>query len=146
MFLSVMAAGRSWERPSWQRYFGVTPKQLDVLREAVREALDGTCLTREELIDAVTAERGLQHLGEALRSGWGTLLKPIAWQGDLCHGPSRGARVTFMRPDVVSSRWGGIPDADEGAAPAQYAFRLRKPSQSVWSRILRSSDIDQFSM
>src|SRR5436189_1913073 len=86
MFLSVMAAGRSWERPSWQRYFGVTPKQLDVLREAVCEALDGRCLTREELIEAVTAERGLQHLGEALRSGWGTLLKPIAWQGDLCHG------------------------------------------------------------
>ncbi|MDQ3876208.1 MAG: winged helix DNA-binding domain-containing protein, partial [Actinomycetota bacterium] len=28
-FLSLMAAGRSWERPSWQRYFGVTPKQLD---------------------------------------------------------------------------------------------------------------------
>ena len=24
-FLSLMASGRSWERPSWQRYFGVTP-------------------------------------------------------------------------------------------------------------------------
>ena len=26
-FLALMASGRSWERPSWQRYFGVTPKQ-----------------------------------------------------------------------------------------------------------------------
>jgi hypothetical protein len=37
-----MAAGRSWERPRWQRYFGVTIKQMDILRRAVREALDGT--------------------------------------------------------------------------------------------------------
>src|SRR5213594_1349489 len=29
--LSLMATGRSWERPSWQTYFGVTPKQLDDL-------------------------------------------------------------------------------------------------------------------
>jgi hypothetical protein len=121
-FLSVIAAGRSWERPSWQRYFGVTPQQLDVLRDAVREALDGRGLTREELVEAVTAERGLRHLGEALRSGWGTLLKPLAWQGDLCHGPSRGARVTFMRPDVASPHWAGVPDPDEGAPAAIVAY------------------------
>jgi winged helix DNA-binding protein len=119
-FLSLIAAGRSWERPSWQRYFGVTPPQLDVLREAVREALDGRCLTREELVAEVTAQRGLRHLGEALRSGWGTLLKPLAWQGDLCHGPSRGNRVTFMRPDAASGRWAGVGDPDE-AAPAAIA-------------------------
>src|SRR6266516_5017695 len=34
-FLSLMAAGRSWERPSWQRYFGVSPKQVHVLRRVV---------------------------------------------------------------------------------------------------------------
>ncbi|MGH2452901.1 MAG: DNA glycosylase AlkZ-like family protein, partial [bacterium] len=83
-FLSLMASGRSWERPSWQRYFGVTPKQLDALRQAVREALDGRVLTRDELVAAVIAQRGLGHVGDALRSGWGTLLKPLAWQGDLC--------------------------------------------------------------
>ena len=27
-FLSLMAAGRSWERPSWQHYFVVTTEQL----------------------------------------------------------------------------------------------------------------------
>jgi hypothetical protein len=26
-FLSLIAAGRSWERPSWQRYFRVTPRR-----------------------------------------------------------------------------------------------------------------------
>jgi hypothetical protein len=121
-FLSLIAAGRSWERPSWQRYFGVTPKQLDMLREAVREALDGRCLTREELVAAVTTRRGLRHVGEALRSGWGTLLKPLAWQGDLCHGPSRGARVTFIRPESASSRWAGLPEPDEAAPAAIVAY------------------------
>src|SRR5437870_6369605 len=114
-FLSLIASGRSWERPSWQQYFGVTPKQLDALREVVREVLDGKALTREELIAAVVARRGYGHLGEALRSGWGTLLKPYAWQGDLCFVPSRGNRATFMRPDAASSRWAGVPDPDEAA-------------------------------
>ena len=121
-FLSLMAAGRSWERPSWQRYFGVTAKQQDVLRHTVREALVGTLLTRDELVAAVIAERGLGHVGEALRSGWGTLLKPLAWQGDLCYGPSQGSRVTFMRPEEASSRWGGIPDPDEAAPIAIVAY------------------------
>src|SRR5437867_7728057 len=115
-FLSLIAAGRSWERPSWQSYFGVTPKQLDALREVVRESLDGKALTRDELIAAVIARRGYGHLGDALRSGWGTLLKPYAWQGDLCFGPSRGNRVTFIRPVAASSRWGGVPGPDDAAS------------------------------
>jgi hypothetical protein len=123
-FLSLMAVGRSWERPSWQRYFGVTTKQLETLRYAVREALDGRRLTREELVAAVVRQRGLKHVGEALRSSWGTLLKPLAWQGELCHGPSQGSRVTFMRPADASSRWTGVPDADQ-AAPVAIAAYLR---------------------
>jgi hypothetical protein len=119
-FLSLMAAGRSWERPSWVRYFGLTPEVMDSLRRAVREALEGNVLTREELVAAVIRRRKLAHVGEGLRSGWGTLLKPLAWQGDLCFGPSRGNRVTFMRPEDASSRWAGLPDPDE-AAPAAIA-------------------------
>ena len=121
-FLSVIASGRSWERPSWQKYFGVTTKHIDALRAAARKALDGTVLTREELIAAVTAERELGHIGEALRSGWGTLLKPLAWQGDLCFGPSRGNRVTFTLPEAASSRWAGLPDPEEAAQRAIAAY------------------------
>ena len=36
-FLSLIAAGRSWERPSWQRYFGVTPSTMERLRAVVPE-------------------------------------------------------------------------------------------------------------
>jgi len=121
-FLSLIASGRNWERPSWQKYFGVSPKQLDALREVVRGALDGKALTREELIVAITARRGYGHLGDALRSGWGTLLKPYAWQGDLCFGPSRGNRVTFVRPEDASSRWVRLPEPDEAAGIAIVAY------------------------
>ena len=121
-FLSLMASGRSWERPSWQRYFGVTPRQIERLRDAVAVALDGRSLTREELIGAVVAKRGLGHVGDALRSGWGTLLKPLAWQGELCFGPSEGNRVTFMRPVNASSRWSGVPDPAEAAPVAIVSY------------------------
>jgi len=122
-FLSLLAAGRSWERPSWVRWFGVGPKEMEVLRAAVHQALDGTVLTREELVAAVTTRPGLGHVSDQLRSGWGTLLKPLAWQGDLCFGPMRGSRVTFMRPDQASTRWAGVPDPDE-AAPTVIAAYL----------------------
>jgi DNA glycosylase AlkZ-like len=121
-FLSLIASGRSWERPSWQRYFGVSPRQIEALRRAAREALDGRALTREELVAEVVGYRGLGHVGEALRSGWGTLLKPLAWQGDLCFGPSRGNRVTFVRPEDASARWTGVPDPDEAAPVAIAAY------------------------
>jgi hypothetical protein len=121
-FLSLMAAGRSWERPSWQRYFGVTPKQMEALRRVIREALAGGPLSREELVAAVAGRRGLEHVGEGLRSGWGTLLKPLAWQGDLSFGPSRGNRVTFVRPDSASARWRRLPDPDDGAPVAIAAY------------------------
>jgi hypothetical protein len=115
-FLSLMASGRSWERPSWQRYFGMTPRQIERLRGAARAALADGPLTREELVTAIAAQRGFRHIADGLRSGWGTLLKPLAWQGDLCHGPSQGTRVTFMLPESASTRWSGIP-APEDAAP-----------------------------
>ena len=121
-FLSLVAAGRSWELPSWQRYFGMAAKDWDLLRDVVREALDGRLLTREELVAAIVAKPGLGHLGDELRSGWGTLLKPLAWQGDLCFGPSQGNRVTFTRPDAASTRWGGVPNPDQAAPMAILSY------------------------
>jgi hypothetical protein len=121
-FLSLMAAGRPWARPSWQRYFGLTPDVLEELRDAAAEALDGRILTREELIEVVTARRSLAPIADGLRSGWGTLLKPLAWQGDLCFGPSRGTRVTFMRPKDASTRWAGLPEPEAAATTAIAAY------------------------
>jgi len=122
MFLSLMAAGRSWELPSWQRYFGLTPKHWERVRPAVRDALDGRVLTREQLAAAVVATPGLEHVGQELASGWGTLLKPLAWQGDLVFGPSQGNRVTFMSPSAASPAWAGVPEPDDAAPAAILAY------------------------
>jgi hypothetical protein len=121
-YLALMAAGRSWERPSWQRAFGLNPGQMDELRVVVREALDGTVLTREQLIEAVVAAPGLDHVEEGLRSGWGTVLKPLAWHGDLCFGPNQGTRVTFMRPEDASPSWVPVTDPDEAAPTVIAAY------------------------
>jgi len=121
-FLSLFADARPWVRPVWVRHFGLTPDGIERLREAVREELDGKVLTREELAAAVVKRRGLTKVAEALRSGWGTLLKPLAWQGDLVFGPSRGNRVTFMLPEAASSRWVGLPEPEEAAAIAVRAY------------------------
>jgi hypothetical protein len=121
-FLSLMAAGRAWERPSWQRYFGMTTGHWDELRATVREALDGGPLTREQLAAAVGGRPLLAHVEEPLRGGWGTLLKPLGWQGDLCFAAVGGNRGTFTRPELACSAWHGIPEPDEAAPLAVRAY------------------------
>jgi hypothetical protein len=120
--LAVVASGRSWERPSWQRAFGLTTDVMDRFRDAARDLLDGRQLTREELGDEISRRKGLEHLGDGLRSGWGTLLKPLAFQGELCFGPSRGSRVTFTRPETASRRWPGLPPLDEAVPRVMSAY------------------------
>jgi hypothetical protein len=121
-FLALMATARVWERQSWQRVYGASPADLDRLRDRVVVALDGATLTREALIEAIVADRQLAKLGDELRSGWGMLLKPLAWQGALCYGPSQGTRVTFRHPKDASRAWTGLPDVETGARVAIAAY------------------------
>src|SRR5687768_10416158 len=110
-YLALRAASRMWELPSWQSYYGLTPSDWPPFREAVREALAGGPLTREELGAAVTARPRFRHLGHAFADGASTLLKPLAWQGDMSFGPPRGGRPTFQRLDR-NPLWAGIPELD----------------------------------
>jgi hypothetical protein len=121
-YLALVGAARSWEKPSWQRSFGVSTAHMADLAEAVSEALDGRVLTRDELVEAVVARTGGPELEEHLRSGWGAVLKPLAWQGQLCHGPARGTRVTFARPDTWIPGWKGIRSEEDAARVVIPAF------------------------
>ncbi|HEX2418721.1 MAG TPA: winged helix DNA-binding domain-containing protein [Micromonosporaceae bacterium] len=114
-YLALIRTARTWERPSWQRAFGVTAAELAGLLEAVGEALDHRVLTRDELIEQVLVRTGSRHMAEQLRSGWGAVLKPLAWSGLLCHGPGQGNRVTFTRPDTWLPDWGGLPEPEAAA-------------------------------
>jgi hypothetical protein len=120
-YLALRAASRMWELPSWQSHYGLTPSDWPHLRETVREALAGGPLTRDELGAAVTARRGFRHLGFAFTDGADTLLKPLAWQGEMSFGPPRDGRATFQRLDG-NPRWAGIPDLDVAGPRAVEAY------------------------
>ncbi|MFB7874310.1 winged helix DNA-binding domain-containing protein [Nocardia sp. NPDC056064] len=113
--LALIGSARTWEKPSWQKTFGATPEQVTALVQVVTDILADQVLTRDELVDAVLAEPGFAHLGEQLRSGWGAVLKPLAWQGALCHGPARGTKITFTAPAHQIPGWTGVPDPDTAA-------------------------------
>jgi hypothetical protein len=114
-FLSLIAGTKPWTRPAWDRYFEMNPERWEAFRDTIREALVGVTLTRDELIEKVVARPGLGHVAEAVRSSWGTMLKPLAWQGELCFGPNHGTRVTFRRPADAVPGWVGLPPPDEAA-------------------------------
>ncbi|MBV8952825.1 MAG: AlkZ family DNA glycosylase [Solirubrobacterales bacterium] len=129
-YLGLVGATRTWERPAWQRAFAVNAEQLEMLAEAVSEVLDGRVLERGELIEEIARRTGHRELDEPLRSGWGAVLKPLAWMGLLCNGPARGNRVTFTSPATWVPGWPGVPEPDEAARTVIPSYlRAHGPAQ-----------------
>jgi hypothetical protein len=91
---------------------------------AVPEVLDGEPLTREALAEAVAARVGEEALVEKLGGGFGDLLKPAAFTGDLCFAPSDGRLVRFTRPSAWVAGF-TPPGPDEEAAAAVVRTYLR---------------------
>ncbi|NDU77362.1 winged helix DNA-binding domain-containing protein [Actinomadura sp. DSM 109109] len=121
--LKLCSSVRHWEKGSWQRTFGATPADLEAIASAAAGALSGgAALTREELTRAVVDETGSQHLAEVLGSGWGTLLKPLAWWGVLCYGPPQGGKVTFTSPAGWLRGWAGLPSTEDAARTVIRAY------------------------
>jgi hypothetical protein len=89
-----------YRRAGWLRGWKITAEEMEQLIETVGAALDGEPLTREQLADEVVRVSGSAHLGELVRGSWGSMLKPAAYEGRLCFGPSAGQKVTFTRPDA----------------------------------------------
>jgi hypothetical protein len=82
-----------------RRHFGLTIEELDSLTTAIGRALDGCVMTREELAKEVGKITGSRKFAAKLAEGsWGTILKPAAFRGHLCFGPSQGQLVCFTRP------------------------------------------------
>jgi Winged helix DNA-binding domain len=128
IYLALRAASRMWELPSWQSFYRLTPSDWPHLREAVREALGNGPMTYDELGAAITARPRFRHLGSAFAEHNWTLLKPLAWQGDMSFGPPRDGRATFQRLDR-NPRWAGVPELDEAGMRAVDAyFRAYAPA------------------
>jgi hypothetical protein len=96
-YLGLLASTRSWERPVWQRSF-ITTAQLASIRSIVGEALADGPKTREQLVAAVESGSSDVALVGQVRSGWGTVHKPLAWLRELCDAPANRSQVSFARP------------------------------------------------
>jgi len=103
---ATMVVRRDWLTPE------IDVEERKGIVRAIREALDGQILTREQLANEVVERLGMTaSLRKHMLSGWGNLLQPAAEQGYLCFGPSKGPKVTFVRPD----QWIGGWDEPKGA-------------------------------
>lgn len=121
---AALSTSRRYLRPAaWKKYLGITIEELDRLTEAIAAALDGRVMTREELVQEVARLTGPAGFDRMIaQSSWGTILKPAAFSGYLCFGPSLGQRVRFTHPDT----WLGSPKprTDPHSATAAVARRF----------------------
>src|SRR5215469_10344079 len=90
-------------KPGWFQRCGLTARELDETVAAIGRALGRRLLTRDELVNRVMQIAGTSELGDILRQGWGWMLKPAAFHGQLCFAPSIGVNVRFARPERVAA-------------------------------------------
>ena len=81
-------------------HYGNTYPEMDVLADAVSNALDGRILTREELAVAVERLTDEPKYGEWVRFSWGSYLKATTFRGLLCFASSQNGRVRFTSPQA----------------------------------------------
>jgi hypothetical protein len=114
-----MHDSRNWA--GYFAYYGLTPTQQEAFLSAVPHVLSDTPMTRQELAAAVASHTGIPGLHKLiLSSSWGSPLKPCAFRGDLCFGPSQGQNITFVNPRA----WTGIGRSIEPEAALQAIARL----------------------
>ena len=119
--LALRAAGRQWELTSWREFYRLEPADWPDLRARVRDALAAGPLTQPELAAAVSADPRYRHLADALAHRSVTLIKPLAWQGDLRMAPARDGRLAFQSFDGVPG-WACIPQLDDAGPRAIAAY------------------------
>lgn len=108
--LPLYAAARSLQElrslRTYFNYFGIAQKKVDAYLDAAPEILTAKPMTREEFAAKMAARLNTpKFLDALLYSGWGTPLKPLAWRGDLCFGPNRGQKVTFVNGRKWIGKW-----------------------------------------
>lgn len=105
-----------YESASWRKAFGMSSEEAIAVLDAIRDALGGPPLTRDELGDAVGRALGDERLGAAVRGSFGTMPKLAAFRGDVCFARPAGRKVRFTRPDVWLGAWEPVVPAREALA------------------------------
>ena len=95
-----------WRDPAGAVHPALGADEVEAVRAAVWDALDGRCLLRDELAEEVVRRVGPAPR-ERLRSGFAFFL------GELCQGPPQGSRITLARPDQWIDGWRDVTDGRE---------------------------------
>jgi hypothetical protein len=95
----------AWRDPDGVVHPPLTGDQVEAVRAAVWEVLDGRCLLRDELAEEVVKRVGAAPR-KRLRSGFAFFL------GELCQGPPQGSRITLVRPDQWIEGWREVIDTE----------------------------------
>jgi DNA glycosylase AlkZ-like len=95
----------AWLDPAGVVHPALDAEDVDAVRTAVSEVLDGRCLLRNELAEEVVKRVGAAPR-ERLRSGFAFFLD------ELCQGPPQGSRITLVRPDQWIDGWQYVTDLD----------------------------------
>jgi Winged helix DNA-binding domain len=108
---------RAWVDPQGSTHPALTRDDVEEIRTAVIDALDGRCLLREELAAEVAERVGTK--------GHSRLLSGFNFFGgaDLCQGPPQGNKITLARPDQWVAAWKEV-DADEALREVCRRFLL----------------------
>jgi uncharacterized protein YcaQ len=113
LYVAALKTRLGYKTNSWLKFHKITLDEIEKITSEVRNALDGRRLTREELVQEVVRRAKLRRwVRTEMLSGWGSLLHPAAFQGNLCFGPSQGKNVTFVRPDKWLGEW-NEPSSEE---------------------------------
>jgi hypothetical protein len=149
--LSSLPLGRS----PFPESVRMTPEQTDEVVAAIRAVLDGTCLTIDELNDAVVAATG-PWAGEAVMPAfqtmwprWRQVMSLAAHRGAFVFGPVRDRKVTYTAPPdgfrPADGRAALVKDYLTAYGPAthgQFARWLGAPRR--WAQALfESTELEQ---
>ncbi len=111
-----------WRDPAGDVHPALGAREVERVRATVWEVMDGRCLLREELAEAVV-ERVGARARERLRSGFAFFL------ADLCQGPPQGARITLARPDQWIEGWQEVDPDDALREVCRRFLRTYGPSR-----------------
>ncbi|HET6319026.1 MAG TPA: winged helix DNA-binding domain-containing protein [Chloroflexota bacterium] len=115
IWLSALRAKTPPRPPNRQELEALPPERMPDLLAAMRDALNGACLTRSELATRVELSVGAWATEEAFPAfggfmpRWQLALSTAANEGVLVFGPPRGAQVTYVRLDQWLDK---LPEVD----------------------------------
>jgi hypothetical protein len=112
----------AWKDPAGVVHPALGSDEVNAIRAAVWEAIDGRNLLREELAAEVVKRVGPKPR-ERLLSGFAFFV------GELCQGPQQGNKVTFVRPDQWIEGWQEVDVDDALREVCRRYLRTYGPAQ-----------------